>query len=613
MDQATQMISSGPQPADEKSQLLNGDRSVTGRLWTLRRSSARDVELMCQKLGVEPALAEILSSRNISPEDAGSYLAPSLKQHLPDPDILVDMKPAVSRIAHAIRTGEKIGVFGDYDVDGTTSAALLERYFTQLGVSHDIYLPDRFTEGYGPNLAAFRYLQEKGAQLCLTVDCGAMAHEILEQVREDGLDVVVLDHHQMTLPPPPVVATVNPNRPDDLSGLTNLSAAGVTFMMLVALNRYLRQDGYFEDKAEPNLLHWLDLVALGLVCDVMPLTGVTRVLVAQGLKVLGRFGEEETPPARYPGLFHLATRAGATGPAQAWHFGFTLGPRINAAGRIGHANLALELMTAGTTQDALEYVEKLHQLNAERQAIEKEVLDEAIQQIESGRQNKNPVLVMVASEKWHPGVIGIVAGRLKEKYHCPSIVISLEGGIGKGSGRSIEGVDLGGVIAAARRKGLLVSGGGHAMAAGLTVEELRLPDLEQFFKAELEENVETAQAAATFKLDGIVSPATVTRSFTDRIAAAGPFGTGNPEPRVMMKNVMIRHADIKGGQHIACTLADGAGNTARAISFRCVDEPIGEALLAAGTRKLHVAGRIKPDDWRGGNAAQFHIEDVAFA
>lgn len=590
--------------------LFDGRKSVTGRSWARRSVNDRDVETMCQQLGVEPALGQVLSARGIAPAQAAGFLNPSLREALPDPDVLKDMSKAVLRLAAAIAAGERIGIFGDYDVDGTTSSALLVRYFTALEVAHEAYLPDRLTEGYGPNLQAFQYLQSKGASLCLTVDCGAMAHEVLEQVTQGGLEVVIIDHHQMSLPPPPVVAIVNPNRPDDLSGLGNLSAAGVTFMVLVALNRHLRQVGFFDDRAEPNLLKWLDLVAMGLVCDVMPLTGLTRVLVAQGLKVMGRFGEGEMPPAAYPGLFCLAGKAGASGPAQAWHFGFTLGPRINAAGRIGHASLALALMVTEDFSQATELAHKLHELNAQRQEIEREVQAEAVAQIESVQRNAKPSLVLVSSADWHPGVIGIVAGRLKERYQCPAIVISLMGGEGKGSGRSIEGVDLGGAIAAAQQAGVLVAGGGHAMAAGLTIAADKLEAFEEFLQARLAGAVEAAQAAASLKIDGAVTLGAVTRHFTDRISAAGPFGMGNPEPRMLLENVQIRHLDIKAGQHIACTFVDRAGATARAIAFRCVDEPLGDALMQAGNSKMHVAGRIKADEWRGGNAAQFHIEDI---
>ncbi len=587
-------------------------QSVSSKRWLRRTFDERDVETMCQQLGLETVLAETLSARGINSANAAAHLNPSLRTSMPDPLIMADMEKAAARLAIAIQSDETVGIFGDYDVDGTTSSALLSRYFQSLNVSHEVYLPDRITEGYGPNLQAFRYLQCKGASLCLTVDCGAMAHEILEQVALDGLDVVVIDHHQMTLPAPPAVAVVNPNRPDDISGLNNLSAVGVTFMVLVALNRRLREDGFFENQPEPNLIRWLDLVALGLVCDVMPLTGLTRVLVAQGLKVMGDFDVSETDVS-HPGLFSLAQRAGAKGKASAYHLGFVIGPRINAAGRIGHANLAYHLMKEKSYYKTECLAEKLEALNKERQHIESGVLDAAIAQIEGERQNENFQFVLAASTGWHPGVIGIVAGRLKEKYNCPAIVICLDDNVGKGSGRSVEGIDLGGLIAEASRNGLLVSGGGHAMAAGLTIERENLEDFRQFISDRLEADTAATPDPQQVKIDGIIGLPAISRELADKLDQAGPFGNGYPEPRMMIKDVRIRFADVKAGKHVACTLSDNMGNTARAIAFRCVGEQLGDTLLSNTTVSLHLVGKVKPDEWRGGSAAQLIIEDAALA
>ena len=600
-------------PIDTASPSLDLPRSVTGKRWVLREYDERAVDTLCQRLQLDRSLAEVLSSRGVTLDEAPSFLAPSLRDSLPDPDCLTDMKKAVARLVSAIETGETIGIFGDYDVDGTTSAALLVRYFTALDVSHIVHIPDRIAEGYGPNAQAFRSLKEKGASVCVTVDCGAMAHDIIDEAQSGGLDIVVTDHHQMTLPAPPAIATVNPNRPDDISGLGNLSAAGVTFMLLVGLNRALRQQGYFADKAEPKLLQWLDLVALGLMCDVMPLTGLTRVLVAQGLKVMGAFGEGQEAPSAYPGLFSLAAAAGASGKASAYHLGFVLGPRINAAGRIGHARQALQLMTANSLSETVPIAEELNRLNGARQDIEGAVLTDAIAQVEARRLNAAPSLVVTADDGWHPGVIGIVAGRLKERFDCPAITIGFEGDIGKGSGRSITGVDLGAAIAAANREGLLISGGGHAMAAGLTIERDKLEAFTRFLEERLSADIETARAAAALNIDSTASLALVTKTFCDCVAAAGPFGPGNAEPRFAFENVRVRYADIKGTNHVACTFTDSMGRTARAIAFRCAEEPLGHALLNAGPNRLHVAGKIREDSWRGGDAAQIHIEDVTLA
>ncbi|MCI5048637.1 MAG: single-stranded-DNA-specific exonuclease RecJ [Aquisalinus sp.] len=587
------------------------EHSLSGKRWLKRPFCDRSAETISQSLEISGSLAQIISARGITAEGAASHLAPSLRTAMPDPLVLKDMDAAIGRIAKAILTGEKVGVFGDYDVDGTTASALLSRYFSALNIEHEVYLPDRILEGYGPNLQAFRYLQEKSATLCLTVDCGAMAHDILEQVRNDGLDVIVLDHHQMTLPPPPVIATVNPNRPDDLSGLGNLSAVGVAFMTLAALNRLLREKGYFETHPEPKIMHWLDLVSLGLVCDVMPLNGLTRVLVAQGLKVFGRLDDETTLPP-YPGLKILAQRAGAKGQARADHLGFSIGPRINAAGRIGHANTAFQLMTASSARDAIHWSEKLQDLNEERKRIEAKVQSEATAQIDAALTEESPAYVLAVGDDWHPGVIGIVAGRLKEKYGCPAIVISFDGEIGKGSGRSVDGIDLGQIIATARQNGVLVAGGGHAMAAGLTVARDRLEEFGKFLATAIKKPEQGYVTEGRKLVDAVISPAAINKGFAEEIAGAGPYGQDYPEPVVMLENMRIRYADIKGANHVAVTLEDDIGNSARGIAFRLADEPGGKELLTTGNR-VHILGKVKPDEWRGGNAGQIIIEDVAKA
>ena len=598
------------QPDDLKTKTILVNTSALGKTWLKRIHDQRDAELMSQRLGIDRVLAEILSARGISPEQVEGHLSPSLKKNMPDPLVMTDMDKAIERLAAAVSKKEKIGVFGDYDVDGTTSSALLARYFNALNVPYEVYLPDRITEGYGPNIQAFGYLQEKGCGLCLTVDCGAMAHEILEQVRLDGMDVIVLDHHQMSLPAPPAVAVVNPNRPDDLSGLEGLSAVGVTFMALAGTNRKLRQDGFFTGIPEPNLLHWLDLVALGLVCDVMPLTGMTRVLVRQGLNVMGDVAGSSSE-MEYPGLKLLAEQAGASGEASAYHLGFVLGPRINAAGRIGHANLAYNLMKEKNRLKAIELTDKLESLNKHRQHIEAEVLDQAVAQIQASSGDQAPLLALAVGEGWHPGVIGIVAGRLKEKYGCPAIVIAVQEDTGKGSGRSVEGLDLGALITAAKDEGLLLGGGGHAMAAGLSIEKGKIASFEKFLRKKISAAQTDLRGSQIVHIDCEVGLPTITREFHDLFAAAGPFGNGFPEPRFMISNARIKYADVKGGKHIACALTDEIGNTARAIAFRAIDTPLADILLnGPKSGPLHIAGKIKPDDWRGGNAAQFIIDDV---
>lgn len=575
--------------------------SASGRPWALRSANARDVSTMVQSLDLDPQLARILSARGVAPEDAASYLAPKLRTSLPDPFILKDMQQAAERLADAVVNNETIGVFGDYDVDGVTASALLHRYFDAIGVKIPVYLPDRITEGYGPTADAFRSLMSDGAKIIVTVDCGASAHEAINEVAAEGVEFIVLDHHLMSGPAPAgALATVNPNRPDDISGLNNLSAAGVAYVAAVALNRQLREKGFFKSRNEPNLLSLLDLAALGLVCDVMEMRGTTRVLVSQGLRILDA-GENI-------GLAALGKQAGAKRPASPYHFGFLLGPRINAAGRIGHARLAFELLTTKDPQRANQLAEKLHTMNAERQAIEAAVQQEALQQIERENLDKDEIII-AAGEGWHPGVIGIVAGRIKEKFEKPTIVIGVENSVGKGSGRSITGVDLGSAIAAAKEEGMLIAGGGHAMAAGLTISESAIPEFRTRLNEQLSDNVLRARAARKFEIDTVVSAGMVSRTFADVVAQAGPYGVGNPEPVFALCDLSVVSAKVVGGDHIAVTLKDRSGAQVRAIAFRAEGERLGEVLR--GANRLHAAGKIRADAWRGGDAGQLQIEDAA--
>ena len=571
--------------------------------WRLRAFDKREALMMAQNSAVDPILARVLAARGIQASDVEAYLAPSLRQDMPDPDVLQDMPLAAKTIADVIVQGKALGVFGDYDVDGVTASAIIRTYCDKLQVPVHVYLPDRITEGYGPSIDAFRTLKNQGADLVVTVDCGAAAHQVIEEAASDGIDVVVIDHHLMDGPPPEgAKATVNPNRLDDISDLKNLSAAGVAFMTMVAVNRELRARGFFNEKTAPDLLQLLDLTALGLVCDVMALTGLTRTLVAQGLKILDQNGNQ--------GLRALAQRAGAKGPASTYHLGFLLGPRINAAGRIGHARMAFELLVEQNPGRCRQLAEELHVLNAGRQEIEAEVQEAALREIERSQRHHDEVIV-TAGEGWHPGVIGIVAGRIKEIQDKPVIVIGTEKGLGKGSGRSIRGVDLGGAIVAAREEGVLTSGGGHEMAAGLSVEEKKIDRLRQFLNDRLKDAVIAARAQRHFEIDSVIASQAVTKSYFDLLAAGGPYGMGNPEPVFMLEDMTPRETRVVGKGHISLSLLGGDGTKVRAIAFRAADNALGEILTAG--RSVHIVGKIRPDDWRGGDAAQFQIADAAFA
>ncbi len=574
---------------------------ASGRRWVQRDIDPVGALAIEEATGSPPEIARLLSARGVAAAHAAEFLNPSLKRALPDPSALADMDRAAARLAEAIMAGETCGVFGDYDVDGTSGAAILKLYFDAVGAKLEVYLPDRLLEGYGPTIEAFRVLKGKGARLIVTVDCGAAAHQAIGEAAVEGLDIVVLDHHQMDGPPPAgAYATVNPNRADDGSGLTLLSAAGVVFMAIVALNRTLRARGFFAARKEPDLFSFLDLTALGLGCDVMPMTGLARVLTAQGLKVLTGDGN--------PGLKALARKAGMTGAATAFDLGFLLGPRINAAGRIGHARLAFDLLTTEDAAAREALAEKLHVMNAERQAIERAVQDEAIDLVERRRLHERAVIV-AAGEGWHPGVVGIVAGRLKDRYQRPAIVAGVDAGVAKGSARSISGVDIGAAIRAARAAGLLLAGGGHAMAAGLTAEAGRLADLDAFLDHSLRAEVDRAIAAQRFEIDALAAPGAVSARFARLIEAAGPFGPGNPEPVFVLASMTVERARRVGEAHLACDLVGPTGESVRAIAFRAEGERLGELLKSR--RRLHLAGRVKADSWRGGDAGQFQIIDAA--
>ena len=586
---------------------LGVTRSLSGRAWRARPADAALARAHQLKLGLSEPLARALAARGVADGEGEVYLAPTLKAQFPDPSCFSDMDKAAELLVEAAVRQRSCVVFADYDVDGATSAALLVRWFRSVGRELAIYVPDRITEGYGPSAAAFRRLKAEGAELVVTVDCGAAAHDALEAAAALGLQVVVIDHHLMRGEPPPAAALVNPNRPDCLSGQGNLAAAGVTFVLLAALNREARRRGLFGDhRREPDLRSWLDLAALGAVCDVTRLTGFNRALTAQGLKVMSAWAN--------PGLKALLAVAGASpGPASAFHAGFVLGPRINAGGRIGRSDLGARLLSTDDEDEARALAEQLDALNVERKAIETEAFDEAVRLIEreSNFDPAAPVLV-AAREGWHPGVVGIVAGRLRERYRRPVVVIGLDpvSGIGKGSGRSQPGVNLGRAVQAAFEAGLLLAGGGHAMAAGLTVRAEAVPELRAFLEARLAAESDAAFAADALEIDALIGPGAADRTLLDEFRRLEPFGPGAPEPLFATASVRVAESMAMRGGHVRCVLADGAGARLRAVAWRAGDTELGRRLLARDGA-LHVAGRLKPDDWQGRNGVQLEIEDAA--
>jgi single-stranded-DNA-specific exonuclease len=582
-----------------------GERlSVTGRRWLPQPLDSRLAQALCQRLDLPEVVGRVLAARGVGLEAAADFLDPTLRAHLPDPSRLHDMDRGARRLAEAIGNGEPVAVFADYDVDGATSAALLHRFFAALGSELRVYVPDRLREGYGPSAEPLLRLAREGVRVVVTVDCGITAHQPLQAARAAGLDVIVVDHHAAEVHLPPATAVINPNRLDDTSGQGHLAAVGVTFLLLVAINRCLRERGFFRQRPEPDLRRWLDLVALGTVCDVVPLTGVNRAFVAQGLKVMAAWNNA--------GLRALATGAGLDRPPGTYHVGFVFGPRINAAGRVGDAGLGWRLLACDDAVTAADLARRLDQANRARQEIEAAVVDEALARIAAADADRDssPVVV-VAAESWHPGVVGIVASRLVERLQRPVCVVALRDGIGTGSGRSLPGVDLGAAILAARHAGLLLRGGGHAMAAGFQVEQGRLPELAGFLGERLAVGVAAARAAPALYFDGSVSVSGAKPELASLLARLEPFGAGNPEPRLFVESPRVASAGVVGGGHVRCVLADPWGGRVDAIAFRAADQPLGRALLADDGRPLHVAGRLRENTWGGRVRAQFVIDDAA--
>ena len=551
---------------------------------------------------------QLLLSRGVSPDDLDRHRQPSLRDFLPDPSQFSDMERAAERIADAIISQETVTIYGDYDVDGATSSALMIRLLRMLGHDARHYIPDRLLEGYGPSGEALLKIGQDGSSLIVTVDCGAMAHEALGMAHEAGIDVIVVDHHKCSPDLPRTYALVNPNRLDEndlAASHGHLAAVGVAFLLAVAVVRTLRERDYFKDRPEPNLMALLDLVALGTVADVAAIRGLNRAFVAQGLKVMGKRANT--------GMAALIDASRLKAAPKCSDCGFALGPRINAGGRVGEATLGVRLLTTENPDEAREIAAQLSQLNEERRAIEAAVQEEAEAQLAA---QHNRAVICVAAKGWHPGVIGIVAGRIKEKTGKPSLAIALdaESGQGKGSGRSIPGVDLGAAIITAREAGLLVAGGGHAMAAGLTVEAEQLEAFSEWLDEKLADKVARASAEQTMLLDISIAPGGLTPDLVETLEGAGPYGVGWPGPRVAVGPVHIVKADVVGNDHLRIIAAGQDGRSFKAIAFRAANSEMGQSILhGARGRRLWLAGRAKIDDWGARPAAELHLEDAAWA
>ncbi len=595
------MADGGQAPAG----FLGVARSLTGRRWRERRADPALVRDHQATLSLAEPVARALASRGVASGQGADFLKPTLRALFPDPSSFADMDRAAAILVDALQSSRPTVVFADYDVDGAASAAQLVRWFRHMGAELPIYVPDRLTEGYGPSPAAFQALRASGVELVVTVDCGAAAGDAIAAAAMIGLDVVVIDHHLMRGEAPAAAALVNPNRPDCGSGQGVLAAAGVTFVLLAALSREARRRGLFAARAEPDLRQWLDLAALGAVCDVTQLVGFNRALALQGLKVMSRWAN--------PGLAALIEVAGAkSGPASVFHAGFILGPRINAGGRIGRADLGARLLATDDPMEASQLARQLDALNQERKGVEREIVTAAIATIEQGSNlDPNAPVIVVAGEGWHPGVIGIVASRLRERYRKPVVVIGVDpiGNIAKGSGRSQPGVNLGAAIGAAFDQGLLMAGGGHAMAAGVTLRPSAIPEFRAFLCQGLAGEMALASAEDAFDIDALVTPGAAARPMLDAFDQLAPFGPGNPEPTFAVADVRAERTMALRGGHLRCTLVDAQGAQLRAVAWRSADSEIGRRLLAGGS--LHLAGRLKIDDWNGRGGVELEIDDAA--
>ena len=587
---------------------LGVERSLTGRAWRDRlddRGSARALTI-AQRHGLDELLARILAGRNVDVEEVDSFLDPTIKRLMPDPHTITDMAAASARIADAVMSGEFVAIFGDYDVDGATASALLCRYLRHCGLDPIVHIPDRIFEGYGPNVDAVRSFSERRVTLLVTVDCGVTSLEALAEAKKLGIDTVVIDHHQADENLPDAVAIVDPNRVDDLSGLGYLAAVGVVFLTLVALTRELRRRNFWAGlRAEPDLLSLLHLVALGTVADVVPLKGLNRAFVAKGLIALRR--REDL------GATSLMDAARLSGPPEPWHLGFLLGPRINAGGRIGRADLGVRLLLEENPAEAARIAAELDRLNRERQQIEQVTLAQAEAEALAalGLEEKGAVIV-TAAEGWHPGVVGLVAARLKERYGRPAFAIALEAsGTGTGSGRSIAGVDLGRAVRRAVQEGLLLKGGGHAMAAGVTLKKDTLGAFRAFLEDTLGTSVADARRDSALLIDGAVTAGGFNLSLADLLGRAGPFGAGNPEPLLALPAHTLAYADPVGENHIRVRFRSGDGKFVNAIAFRAVGQPLGKVLLENRGRAVHAAGNLALDHWQGEARVQMRLTDLA--
>ena len=576
--------------------------SVSGKSWILKKYNQEDLNFIKENFSLDEMTSKLLSIRNIKKEEINSFLNPSIKNFLPNPSNLIDMEKSTLRTVNAISNNEKIGIFGDYDVDGATSTALLGNYFNELNINYEIYIPDRKKEGYGPSIKSFEELIKKKVKIIFTVDCGTLSFEAINFAKEKEIDVIVLDHHQSEIKLPRAFSIINPNRFDDNSNLQYLCAAGVAFMFLVSLNRALRSKDWFYKKNinEPNLIDYLDLVSLGTVCDVVPLVGLNRAIVKQGLKVI--------KSKKNLGLKTLLNICKIESNPSIYHLGYLLGPRINAGGRVGKCSHGANLLLNKDPKNSFQLALELDQYNKERQLLEKDLLQKILNEAKS--YSDDPALILSGSN-WHEGIIGIVAARLKDKFNKPVIIISLNGSIGKASARSIVGFDIGSVIVAATQENILLKGGGHKMAGGFSIKAGNIEKLKDFvFRKFRNINLDLTKEKPML-LDSIISPSAVNLEFYNKVALLSPFGSGNPEPKFVIENVKTINGKIVGEKHVKSVLIGNDGSTIKCIAFNAVENDIGAYLLKKNKKSFNIAGKLSLNEWKGQSNVEFIIDDIS--
>ena len=576
--------------------------SVSNKNWIYKKFNNEDVIFFKENFSLDEIVSKLLSIRKIKKEDVEGFLNPSIRNLLPNPDIINDMSKSTERIVEAVKNKHKIGIFGDYDVDGASATALLGNFFSQINLPYEVYIPDRKKEGYGPTPKAFKKLIDNGSKLIFTVDCGTLSFESMEYAKENNTDVIIIDHHQSEINLPKAFSIINPNRIDDNSKLTYLCATGVAFMFLVGVNKKLRSIDWFNLKKinEPNLIDYLDLVTLGTICDVVPLVGLNRALVSQGLKILRL--------KKNLGIKTLLDLCGIEKKPNVYHIGYLLGPRINAGGRVGKSSHGANLLLNKNPKDVFKIASELEAFNKERQFLEQEVLNKILQNI--NRFSLDPVIVL-SGTNWHEGVIGIVASRIKDKFNKPVIIISLEGGIGKASARSVLGFDIGSTIIAATQKKILIKGGGHKMAGGFSIKEENIIEFKEFVTNKFKNLYSDFKNEKPLYLDSIIAPTAINLEFYNKVNSLAPFGSGNPEPKFVIENVKPINSKIIKDKHIKSVLLGQEGSTIKTIAFNSLESEIGAYLLKRDNKTFNIAGKLSLNEWKGQSNVEFIIDDIS--